>query len=125
MSREFQFSFEPPQDFTIDDFRRMLSATERLSPLDKIAGLSPGGGALESTMSDANARREIRRLRGIIDSMTAQERRNPSESIDASRRQRIAAGAGADPAEIAQFVTQFDGMVAIMKRFRRRRPGQS
>jgi signal recognition particle subunit SRP54 len=67
-------------------------------------------------MGDADAEGDMRRLRGIIDSMTAEERRNPSRTIDASRRRRIAAGSGVDPSEITQLVKQFDGMADVMKR---------
>ena len=48
--------------------------------------------------------------------MTANERRNPSKMIDQSRRRRIAAGAGVEPAEVNQLVKQFDGMADMMKR---------
>ena len=48
--------------------------------------------------------------------MTADERRNPSKIIDQSRRRRIAAGAGVEPAEVNQLVKQFDGMADMMKR---------
>ena len=55
------------------------------------------------------------RLQGVIDSMTADERRNPSRVIDQSRRRRIAAGAGVEPHEVNELVKQFDGMAAMMK----------
>ena len=54
------------------------------------------------------------RLFGIIDSMTADERRNPSKIVDQSRRRRIAAGAGVEPHEVNELVKQFDGMKSIM-----------
>jgi signal recognition particle subunit SRP54 len=56
----------------------------------------------------------MRRLRGIVDSMTADERRNP-KLIDQSRRCRIAQGAGVEPHEVNDLVKQFDGMADIMK----------
>ncbi len=58
----------------------------------------------------------MRRLVGIIDSMTPDERRNPSKVIDQSRRRRIAAGAGVEPHEVNELVKQFDGMADVMKR---------
>jgi signal recognition particle subunit SRP54 len=57
----------------------------------------------------------MRRLFGIIDSMTPAERRQPSRLIDQARRRRIAAGAGVEPAEVSDLVKQFDGMAAMMK----------
>ena len=53
---------------------------------------------------------------GIIDSMTPDERRNPSKVVDQSRRRRIAAGAGVEPHEVNELVKQFDGMADMMKR---------
>ena len=57
----------------------------------------------------------MNRLFGIIDSMTPDERRNPSKVIDPSRRRRIAAGAGVQPNEVNDLVKQFDGMASMMK----------
>ncbi|HEX7376392.1 MAG TPA: signal recognition particle protein, partial [Pirellulales bacterium] len=103
-------------EFTLDDFRKMLTQTQRLGPLNKIMGLIPGMGALKDMMGDVDAEGDMRRLCGIIDAMTPEERRNPSRVIDPSRRRRIAAGAGVDTAEISQLVKQFDGMADVMKR---------
>ncbi|HVA47737.1 MAG TPA: signal recognition particle protein, partial [Pirellulales bacterium] len=103
-------------EFTLDDFRRMMGQLGKLGPLQKVMGLIPGMGALKDMMGDVDAEGDMRRLRGIIDSMTPDERRNPSRIIDASRRRRIAAGAGVDPAEISQLVKQFDVMADVMKR---------
>ncbi len=56
----------------------------------------------------------MRRLFGIIDSMTPTERRDP-KVIDLSRRKRIAAGSGVQPQEVNDLVKQFDGMASVMK----------
>jgi signal recognition particle subunit SRP54 len=61
-----------------------------------------------------NAEQDMRHLFGIIDSMTPEERRNPN-SIDMSRRRRIALGAGVQPNEVNELVKQFDGMASVMK----------
>jgi signal recognition particle subunit SRP54 len=61
-----------------------------------------------------DAEGDMRRLVGIIDSMTPSERENPTRIIDPSRRRRIAAGAGVEPHEINELVKQFDGMAKIM-----------
>jgi len=102
--------------FTLDDFRRMMNQTKKLGPLNKIMGMIPGMGGLSQMMEGVDAEEDMRRLGGIIDSMTADERRNPSRVIDQSRRRRIAAGAGVEPSEVNGLVKQFDGMADIMKR---------
>ncbi len=103
-------------EFTLEDFRNMITQTRRMGPLNKLMGLIPGMGGMKEMMGDIDAEGDMNRLCGIIDSMTPDERRNPTRTIDASRRRRIAAGAGVDPAEISQLVKQFDGIADVMKR---------
>src|SRR5207245_8010333 len=56
----------------------------------------------------------MRRIQGMIDSMTKEERRNP-DVIDMSRRRRIATGSGVEPHEIKQFIGQFDQVRTLMR----------
>jgi signal recognition particle subunit SRP54 len=76
----------------------------------------PGMGKMADMMGDTNPESEMKRMRGIVDSMTADERRNPSKVIDHSRRRRIAAGAGVEPHQVNDLVKQFDGMAEMMKK---------
>jgi len=103
-------------EFTLDDFRNMLGQTKKLGPLNKIMSLLPGMGGMQDMLGQMDADGDMKRLGGIIDSMTAAERRNPSKLIDQSRRRRIAAGAGVEPHEVNDLVKQFEPMAAIMKR---------
>jgi len=102
-------------EFTLDDFRKLMDQTGRLGPLNKLMGMIPGMGQMGDMIGDADAESEMSRLRGIIDSMTPEERRNPSRVIDLSRRRRISAGAGVEPHQVNELVKQFDGMADIMK----------
>jgi len=56
----------------------------------------------------------LKRVQGMIDSMTAEEKRNP-DVIDQSRRRRIAAGSGTEPHEVKQFIQQFDQVRTLMR----------
>ncbi len=103
-------------EFTLDDFRSMIDQTGRLGPLNKIMSMIPGMSQMSDMIGDADAETEMRRLRGIIDSMTPEERRNPTKVIDQSRRRRIAAGAGVAAHEVNALVKQFDGMKDMMQR---------
>src|SRR5581483_6074101 len=57
-------------------------------------------------------------IRGMIDSMTREERRNP-DIIDINRRRRIAAGSGTEPHEIKQFLNQFEQVRGVMRQMAR------
>jgi signal recognition particle subunit SRP54 len=102
-------------EFTLDDFKRMLSQTRRLGPLGKVLGMIPGMGGMQEMLAGSDLDKDMNRLFGIIDSMTPAERRAPSRLVDQSRRRRIAAGAGVEAHEVSDLVKQFDGMAAMMK----------
>ncbi len=102
-------------EFTLDDFRKMMNQARKLGPLNKIMGMIPGMGDVNKAMKDVDAEGDMKRLFGMIDAMTAEERRRPSKVIDTSRRRRIAAGAGVEPHEVNELVKNFDGMAQMMK----------
>ena len=102
-------------EFTLDDFRSQLFQMKKLGPMQKIMGLIPGMGNLAESLDGVDPEEDMKRVVGIIDSMTLDERRDPSRVVDQSRRRRIAAGAGVEPHEVNQLVKQFDGMAAVMK----------
>jgi signal recognition particle subunit SRP54 len=102
-------------EFTLDDFKKMLLQTRRLGPLGKVLGMIPGMGGMQEMLGGADLDKDMNRLFGIIDSMTPDERRNPSRIVDQQRRRRIATGAGVEAHEVSDLVKQFDGMSAMMK----------
>ena len=102
-------------EFTFDDFRKMMNQTRRLGPLGKILGMIPGMGAIKQMMDMDVAENEMKKLGGIIDSMTKKERSNP-DLIDNSRKRRIAAGAGVGVNEVSEICKQFGAMASIMKK---------
>lgn len=102
-------------EFTLEDFKKMMLQTRRLGPLGKVLGMIPGMGGMQEMLGNADLDKDVNRLFGIIDSMTPDERRNPSKFIDQSRRRRIAAGSGVQPQEVNDLVKQFDGMASMMK----------
>jgi signal recognition particle subunit SRP54 len=68
-----------------------------------------------------NDERQIRRIEGIINSMTPAERSRP-EIIKASRKRRIATGAGVPVQEVNRLLKQFEQMQKMMKRAGRMMP---
>ena len=101
--------------FDLDDFRQQIVNMKKMGSMrelmSKIPGLNQMG--LEE-LGGVDADEEIKRIQGIIDSMTPLERGDPS-LIDISRRRRIAAGSGVDPSEVSQLVKQFDAMAGYVK----------
>ena len=102
-------------EFTLEDFKKMLTQTRRLGPLGKVLGMIPGMGGMQEMLGGTDLDKDMNRLFGIIDAMTPAERRDPSRLVDQSRRRRIAAGAGVEAHEVGDLVKQFDGMSAMMK----------
>jgi signal recognition particle subunit SRP54 len=102
--------------FTLEDFKKTLAQMAQPGLLQKMISYMPGMGAMKEMLGGADTESQLRRTTGIIDSMTPDERRNPSKVIDQSRRRRIAAGAGVEPHEVNELVKSFDGMADAMKR---------
>lgn len=103
-------------EFTLEDFKNLILQTKRLGPINKLLSFLPGMGGMAQMIGDLDADNQLRRLIGIIDSMTPEERRDPKGLIDHSRRRRIAAGAGVEPHEVSDLVKQFEPMADMMKR---------
>ncbi|NIL98336.1 MAG: signal recognition particle protein [Planctomycetales bacterium] len=102
-------------EFTLDDFRKQLSQVTRLGPMQKVMGMMGLDGGMSELVDGMDVEKDMKRLFGIIDAMTPDERRNPTKVIDQSRRRRIADGAGVAPHEVNDLVKQFDGMASMMK----------
>jgi len=103
-------------EFTLLDFKKQLGQIRKLGPIQKIMSMIPGMGGLTKMLDDQNPEADLRRLVGIIDSMTPDERRNPSKTVEERRCCRIATGAGVEPHEVDDLVKQFDGIADMMKK---------
>ena len=73
------------------------------------------------SLARAAGREAFKRTEGIINSMTPAERRKP-ELLKASRKRRIAAGAGVQVQEVNQLLNQFEQMQKMMKMMQGRQP---
>jgi signal recognition particle subunit SRP54 len=100
-------------DFTLDDFRKQFEQMKKMGPMKDMMASMPGGMA-DLIPEGEDPEESMRRIQGIIDSMTKEERRNP-DIIDIGRRRRIAAGSGTEPHEIKQFINQFDQIRGFMR----------
>jgi hypothetical protein len=88
-------------EFTLDDFRRLLDQAKRLLPLGMSPRMMPGLGIRGEGIGNSEVEKQIRRICGIIDSMTAAERSRPA-TIDQERLQRITRGSGATLLEVSE-----------------------
>ena len=92
--------------FGLDDFLEQLRQVRRMGPLDQVLAMIPGlGGRLPAGLRVDE--RELSRIEAIIQSMTPQERRQPS-IIDGSRRRRIAAGSGTTVQDVNRLLKQYE-----------------
>jgi hypothetical protein len=99
--------------FSLEDFRDQIEKFARPGLMQKMLSLLPGMGQLRELMGSEDSTKEIRRMVGVIDSMTPNERRNP-KIIDPSRRRRIASGAGVPPQLVGDLIKQFDTLKPMM-----------
>ena len=107
--------------FDLNDFLSQISQMKKMgglsSLMDKLPSqLSAKAGALGAGDMD-RAERDVKRMEGIICSMTALERRKP-ELIKATRKRRIAAGAGVQVQEVNRLLNQFEQMQGMMKKMK-------
>ncbi|NLY77373.1 MAG: signal recognition particle protein [Tissierellia bacterium] len=103
------------QQFTLDDFLDQIDQVRNLGPLDELLGMIPGvnSKALKNINVDE---KEIVKIQAIIQSMTKEERINPS-IIDSSRRKRIANGSGTSVQDVNKLLKQFKETKKMMKKF--------
>jgi signal recognition particle subunit SRP54 len=103
-------------DFTLEDFRDQLRTIKKMGPIEQILGMLPGFGAMKE-MQQAREQvdeKQFSRVEAIINSMTAQERRN-HQLINGQRRKRIAKGSGTSPEEVNKLLKQFIQMKKMLK----------
>ena len=97
--------------FTLEMFRQQFQMIAKVGMKDMLSRM-PGMSELIPEGEDPE--QALKRVQGMIDSMTKKEKADP-DSIDPSRRRRIAKGAGVEPHEVNQFLKQFDQVRALMK----------
>ncbi len=105
--------------FDLDDFAAQLGQMNRMGGLASLLDKLPAQLQQAAAGADmSQAERQVRRMQAIIRSMTRAERSKP-EIIKASRKRRIAAGAGVPVQEVNRLLSQFDQMQSMMKRMQK------
>ena len=108
--------------FDLNDFLSQLSQMKKMGGLgglmDKLPTQMLGNKAANLGQADMDrAERDMRRMEGIICSMTPLERRKP-DLLKATRKRRIAAGAGVQVQEVNRLINQFEQMRDMMKKMK-------
>lgn len=104
--------------FDLEDFLEQIRQMEKMGGLSTLLDKLPTQLAAKAGEADLQrAEKDIRRKEGIICAMTPQERRHP-EIIKASRKRRIAAGAGVQVQEVNRLLKEFEQMQAMMKKMK-------
>ena len=110
--------FKSGGNFDLNDFLSQLSQMKKMGGLSSLIEKLPTELAAKAGQADmGKAEKDVKRMEGIILSMTPLERRKP-ELIKASRKRRIAAGAGVHVQEVNRLLNQFDQMQGMMKKMK-------
>lgn len=105
-------------DFDLNDFRAQISQMKNMGGLSSLMDKLPAQFQQAAAGADmSQAEKQIRRMECIISSMTPAERAKP-EIIKATRKRRIAAGAGVPVQEVNRMLNQYDQMRTMMKKLK-------
>jgi signal recognition particle subunit SRP54 len=102
--------------FNMNDLKNQLEQMQKMGGMQGIMGMMPGMGKMSKQMEGAGIDdKMLRRQIALIDSMTKTERRNPA-LLQASRKKRIAAGAGLDVPDLNRLLKMHRQMADVMKK---------
>ncbi|MGA2984613.1 MAG: signal recognition particle protein [Terriglobia bacterium] len=100
--------------FSLEDFRDQLTQVRKMGPMEQMLGMLPKVGIFKDASKVHVDEKELIHIEAIINSMTAQERRN-HEMINGKRRKRIAKGSGTSVQQVNQVLKQYFQMRKMMK----------
>ena len=104
--------------FDLNDFKAQISQMKKMGGMAGLLDKLPA--SMQQAASGANlgmAEKQVRRMEGMINSMTPQERAKP-DLIKASRKKRIAQGSGVQIQEVNRMLAQFEQMQSMMKKLK-------
>lgn len=104
--------------FDLSDFRDQMMQMQNMGGMANLLDKLPSHIAQQASKANLGvADKQMKRMQGIVDSMTLQERSKP-ELLKASRKRRIATGAGVQVQEVNRLLAQFEQMQAMMKQMK-------
>ncbi|BCL74303.1 signal recognition particle protein [Jeongeupia sp. HS-3] len=102
--------------FDLEDFKAQIGQMKKMGGMSALLDKLPGMGQLGDMANQQVNDKAVARIEGIINSMTPTERKKP-ELIKASRKRRIASGAGVSVQEVNKLLNQFEQTQKMMKQF--------
>ena len=109
--------FKKGKGFDLDDFKAQIQQMKKMGGVSALMDKLPAQLSQAANQAPDLQEKSMRRTEGIINAMTPLERRKP-ELIKASRKRRIAAGAGVQVQEVNRLLNQFEQMQKMMKMMR-------
>lgn len=100
--------------FTLEDMLVQYEQMSKMGPLGNMMKMIPGLNQLAGQLDDEKASEEMKRQKAIIQSMTKEERQDPS-ILRASRKNRIAKGSGTTVQEVNKVVNMYEKMKTMFK----------
>ncbi|WP_456271569.1 signal recognition particle protein [Bacillus sp. AK031] len=100
--------------FTFEDFLDQLGQVKQMGPLDELIKMMPGANKMKGLDKLQVDEKQLSHVEAIIQSMTKEEKQHP-ETINASRKKRIARGSGRNIQEVNRLLKQFEDMKKMMK----------
>ena len=102
-------------DFTLDDFLEQMQQVKKMGPIKDLLGMIPGMNQLNmEALNNVDPAKEMSRTEAIIQSMTKEERANPS-ILNGPKKKRIANGCGRSIADVNRLLKQFEELKKLMK----------
>jgi signal recognition particle subunit SRP54 len=116
-AKKFTEKLKKGKGFDLEDFKQQIGQMRKMGGMSALADKLPAQLA-RAAQSSRMDEKQLRRVEGIINSMTPAERMRP-EILKASRKKRIAAGAGVPVQEVNRLLNQFEQMQEMMKKMQK------
>ncbi len=109
--------------FTLEDFLEQMDQVKKMGPLDELINMIPGANKMRGMKNVQVDEKQIAQIEAIIQSMTIEERQNPS-IMNKSRKQRVAKGSGTNVSQVNRLLKQFNEMKKMMKQMTNMQKGK-
>ena len=117
-AQELAAKLKKGKGFDLEDFKGQIGQMRKMGGMSSLLDKLPAQLAGQINPAQLQDDKQIRRIEGIINSMTREERSKP-ELIKASRKRRIATGAGVPVQEVNRLLNQFEQMQKMMKQMQK------